>query len=124
MRNAVLALLVCLCLGACSSVPLSLPSKQPDPEEAADSRRPSKPRDARTRAKLHTELGALYLQANQLATALEELTIAIDIDPSYAKAVHTKLKKSSASWRNYLVGKSVNYPGRKLIRKIGMLPIN
>ena len=40
------------------------------------------------------------------------------------KAVHTKLKKSSASWRNYLVGKSVNYPGRKLIRKIGMLPIN
>jgi len=40
------------------------------------------------------------------------------------KAVHAKLKKSSASWRNYLVGKSVNYPGRKLIRKIGMLPIN
>jgi hypothetical protein len=38
MRNAVLALLVCLCLGACSSVPLSLPSKQQDPEEAADSR--------------------------------------------------------------------------------------
>ena len=90
MRNAVLALLVCLCLGACSSVPLSLPSKQQDPEEAADSRRPSKPRDARTRAKLHTELGALYLQANQLATALEELTIAIDIDPSYAKAYSTR----------------------------------
>jgi type IV pilus assembly protein PilF len=90
MRNAALAMLVCLCLGACSSVPLSLSSKQKDPEEAADSRKPSKPRDARTRAKLHTELGALYLQANQLATALEELTIAIDIDPSYAKAYSTR----------------------------------
>jgi type IV pilus assembly protein PilF len=90
MRNAVLAMLVCLCLGACSSVPLSLPSTPKDAEEAADSRKPTKPRDARTRAKLHTELGALYLQANQLAVALEELTIAIDIDPSYAKAYSTR----------------------------------
>jgi hypothetical protein len=40
------------------------------------------------------------------------------------RAVHSKLKKSSASWRNYLVGKSVNYPSRKLIKKVGMLPIS
>jgi type IV pilus assembly protein PilF len=55
-------------------------------EDEADSRQPTKPRDPRTRAKLHTELGAMYLQAGNLTVALEELSIAILIDPDYATA--------------------------------------
>lgn len=42
--------------------------------------------DPRTRAKLHTELGALYLQDGNMAVALEELKIAINADSSYAPA--------------------------------------
>jgi type IV pilus assembly protein PilF len=65
-------------------------AQQKASEEAADSRTPTKPRDPRTRAKLHTELGALYLQNGNLAVALEELTMAIVIDPDYAKAYATR----------------------------------
>jgi hypothetical protein len=65
MRNAVLALLVCS-----ASVPVrraALLARQAKAPRTSRLAQPSKPRDARTRAKLHTELGALYLQANQLA---------------------------------------------------------
>ena len=90
MRKTALAIFACLCLAACSSTGISQANKQKEAEEAADSRTPTKPRDARTRAKLHTELGSLYLQDGNLAVALEELTIAIDIDPDYAKAYATR----------------------------------
>ncbi|MGB4674393.1 MAG: type IV pilus biogenesis/stability protein PilW [Azovibrio sp.] len=42
--------------------------------------------DARTRARLHTELGAMYFQDGNLAVALEEVGIAIESDSSYASA--------------------------------------
>jgi type IV pilus assembly protein PilF len=42
--------------------------------------------DARTRARLHTELGSAYFQDGNVAVALEEVAIAIKIDPSYASA--------------------------------------
>lgn len=91
MRVLAVIALACLCITGCSSSGGVLPSsKQKDPEEAPDSRTPTKPRDARTRAKLHTELGALYLQNGNLAVALEELTIAIDIDADYARAYGTR----------------------------------
>lgn len=89
-RTACWALLACLCVAACSSTGVLQTTKQKEVDEAADSRTPTKPRDARTRAKLHTELGSLYLQDGNLAVALEELTIAIDIDPDYAKAYATR----------------------------------
>lgn len=89
-RKACWAILACLCIAACSSSGVLQTTKQKEVDEAADSRTPTKPRDARTRAKLHTELGSLYLQDGNLAVALEELTIAIDIDPDYAKAYATR----------------------------------
>lgn len=51
---------------------------------------PGKPKDTLTRAKLHTELGALYFQTGNLIVALEELTIATSINPDYAPAYSTR----------------------------------
>ena len=48
------------------------------------------PKDARTRAKVHTELGSLYFQDGKLITALEEVTLAAAIDPDYAPAFSTR----------------------------------
>ena len=48
------------------------------------------PRDVTTRAKAHTELGSLYFQSGNLIVALEELTIAISINPDYAPAYSTR----------------------------------
>ncbi|WP_300453419.1 type IV pilus biogenesis/stability protein PilW [Accumulibacter sp.] len=90
MREIVLAAAGLLLLGACSSAGILPVAKPQVVEEETDSRRPTAPRDARTRAKLHTELGALYLQSGNLAVALQELLIAIDIDPNYAKAYSTR----------------------------------
>jgi type IV pilus assembly protein PilF len=48
------------------------------------------PKDPRTRAKVHTELGSLYFQDGNLIVALEELTLATAIDPDYALAFSTR----------------------------------
>ena len=92
MRRAVLAIIVSLGVSACSSGLFSSSPSAPQnpPIEEPDSRRPTPPRDNRTRAKLHTELGALYLQNQNLSVALEELTMAIVIDPDYAEAHGTR----------------------------------
>jgi len=90
MRRAAVAIVALLCLGACSSTTVAPTAKAKAAEDEVDSRRPTPPRDARTRAKLHTELGSLYLQSGNLAVALQELLIAIDIDPDYGKAYGTR----------------------------------
>lgn len=90
MRRAAVVIVALLCLGACSSTTVAPTAKAKAAEEEVDSRRPTPPRDARTRAKLHTELGSLYLQSGNLAVALQELLIAIDIDPDYGKAYGTR----------------------------------
>lgn len=43
-------------------------------------------KDPRSRAKIHTELGSLYFQDKNIPVAMEELTIAIYIDSTYAPA--------------------------------------
>ncbi len=48
------------------------------------------PKDIHTRALAHTELASLYFQAGNLIVALEELTIAISINPNYAPAYSTR----------------------------------
>lgn len=48
------------------------------------------PKDIHTRAKLHTELASLYFQNGNLIVALEELTLAIAINPDYAQAYSTR----------------------------------
>jgi type IV pilus assembly protein PilF len=62
-------------------------AQQPTPEGASSA---PKPKDPRTRAKAHTELGALYFQDGNLIVALEELTLAAAIDPDYAPAFATR----------------------------------
>lgn len=42
--------------------------------------------DPRSRAKIHTELGALYFQAGNPSAALEHLTLALDIDSRFHQA--------------------------------------
>lgn len=85
MRSTFLVWLLCLGLSACSSGLFSFLEKPKVVEEPPESRTPV-PRDARTRAKAHTELGGLYMENGNWAIAIEELTIAISIDPDYAKA--------------------------------------
>lgn len=59
--------------------------------------------DARTRARLHTELGAMYLQDGNMAVALEETGVAIEADPGYASAysvralVYTALREFTSA---------------------------
>jgi len=60
---------------------------EPLPTETFSS---AQPKDVHTRAKLHTELGALYFQNGNLIVALEELTIAISINSNYAPAYSTR----------------------------------
>ena len=76
---------VAMALGAAST---ALAQKSvPLPSEPLSS---STPKDVHTRAKLHTELGSLYFQNGNLIVALEELTIAISINPNYAQAYSTR----------------------------------
>lgn len=42
--------------------------------------------DPRNRAKIHTELGAMYFQGGSMAVALDELGVALDADSSYVQA--------------------------------------
>lgn len=64
-------------------------------------------KDPRSRAKIHTELGALYFQDKNIPVAMEELTIAIYIDPTYAPAysmralVHHYLKEPQHAEDNF-----------------------
>jgi type IV pilus assembly protein PilF len=48
------------------------------------------PKDVHTRAVAHTELASLYFQSGNLIVALEELTLAISINPNYAPAYSTR----------------------------------
>lgn len=64
-------------------------------------------KEPRTRAKIHTELGALYFQDRNIAVAMEELTVAIFIDQTYAPAygmralVHHYLKENNYAEDNF-----------------------
>ncbi len=63
--------------------------------------------DPRNRAKIHTELGALYYGRGNLAVALEELRIASAADPSYALAysmlglVYMELRENKLAQTNF-----------------------
>ncbi|MBI2306191.1 MAG: type IV pilus biogenesis/stability protein PilW [Rhodocyclales bacterium] len=64
-------------------------------------------KDPRSRAKVHTELGSLYFQDGNVPVAMEELTVAIYIDPTYAPAysmralVHHFLKEPNHAEDNF-----------------------
>jgi len=89
--KALRCLLVVLALGAV--LPIAVPSalaQKSVPPPADTTFTPAQPKDIHTRAQLHTELGSLYFQAGNLIVALEELTIAIAINPNYAPAYSTR----------------------------------
>lgn len=74
-------------LAVCSvlfQLPLAHAQKsEPPPPEAM---RSATPKDVHTRAKLRTELAALYFQGGDYIVALEELTLALSVNPDYAPA--------------------------------------
>ena len=65
------------------------------------------PGDPRNRAKVHTELGALYYARGNMGVALEELRIAIAADSNYALAysmiglVYTDLRENQLAQQNF-----------------------
>ena len=102
MHRAVRVLLVAIALVVGST---GLMAQQ---QRAPDSRLDEpQPRDPRVRAKLHTELGALYFQDGNIPVAMEELTVAIYIDEGYAPAygmralVHHYLKEYNHAEDNF-----------------------
>lgn len=62
---------------------------------------------AQNRAKVHTELGSMYLQANTLAVALDEARIAIKADPAYAPAhslmglIYMQMRENAAAEKSF-----------------------
>lgn len=69
--------------------PILLAQQPASPSQGVSQSLPA-PKDARTRAKAHTDLGSLYFQNGNLIVALEELTLAAAIDPEYAPAFSTR----------------------------------
>ena len=67
--------------------------------ESGNTQRVQNSNDPRNRAKIHTELGAMYFQAGNNAVALDELRIALNADSGYYQAysvrglVHAGLKE-------------------------------
>ena len=75
-------LVLTLCAGFLHSGAVQAQSREPQPEQL----RSANPKDVHTRAKLRTELAALYFQAQEYIVALEELTLALSVNPDYAPA--------------------------------------
>jgi len=67
-------------LVACSSKP-SAP--EPPPRVAPPPQQPSSPQD---RARMHTNLAVGYYERGQMDVAIEELNVAVSLDPGYAPA--------------------------------------
>lgn len=84
-----------------------LPPAAAQGQQGGDGRAERTVKDPRSRAKVHTELGALYFQDGNVPVAMEELTVAIYIDPTYAPAysmralVHHFLKEPNHAEDNF-----------------------
>ena len=80
--RSLLVLALCVVLYPWSAAQAQNRSEPPQPEAL----RSATPKDAVTRAKLRTELAALYFQSGDHIVALEELTLALSVNPDYAPA--------------------------------------
>jgi type IV pilus assembly protein PilF len=107
------AALVGLLIAGCASNQQGGPSAQPtraaqtpDPESGLV----SEMRDARSRAKAHTDLASAYLELGNMGVALEEARIALQADATYAPAynvlglVNMDLKDNAAAEANFQRG--------------------
>ncbi len=103
VRVAGMFLLVLSLVAAPLSLAQTMPQTGPQPGGPQD----TTVKDPRSRAKLHTELGTLYFQDRNIPVAMEELTIAIYIDPTYAPAygmralVHNYLREPNHAEDNF-----------------------
>lgn len=76
------------------------PAEQPVSQQAATT-------DSQQRAKVHTELGSLYLQKGSVAVALDEARIALVADSSYAPAhnlmglAYMQLRENAAAEKSF-----------------------
>lgn len=91
----------CFVLAGCAGAPATqVASEQAVSQQAATT-------EVRNRAKIHTELGSLYLQDQRLGVALDEARIALAADPSYAPAynllglVHMFLAENGPAEENF-----------------------
>ena len=75
-----------LFLSAIALAPVSALAQKTTASQTADAPAQPAQKDATTRAKAHTELASLYFQSGNMIVALEELTLAIAINPDYAPA--------------------------------------
>jgi len=80
MKRVGFLVFLALLLGACANNPTVAPTLQPPA--------PTTPQtaDARTRAELHTQLGAGYFELRNFPVALDELNEALRADPEYGPA--------------------------------------
>lgn len=102
MNRAFGVLIVAGLVGACGGDP----ARQSSPVEQAVSQQ-SAAGDAQKRAKIHTELGSLYLKDGRYAVALDEARVAIAADSAYAPAynllglVHMYLNENRVAEENF-----------------------
>lgn len=100
-------LLLLVFLAACAGQPKS--STGLNPPQAAP--KPASPQD---RARIHTELAALYYSKANYGVALQESTIAVEADPQYGPAynvlglVQMELKEDAAADRSFQQALAIN----------------
>ena len=103
MKNYSVTMAALLLLSACATTgsPQGEGSQQAVSAQVAGS-------DAERRAKVHTELGSLYLEDGRAAVALEEARIALAAEPAYAPAynllglTHMTLGETRLAEENFL----------------------
>lgn len=90
-----------LLLGGCAgNTRTAEPAGQPVSQQTAST-------DIRQRAKVHTELGTLYMQRGNMGVALEEARAALSADPAYAPAynlqglVYMQLRENQAAENSF-----------------------
>ena len=83
-RHRVTGLLIAVCVAITGCAGMKKPGETDEASQANVGTNNENP--ARYRARLHTELGANYLQRGQFAVALDELREANRVDPTYGLA--------------------------------------
>ena len=100
MRRAVLGMTLMALLAACST-------PQPEGPKVESSTMTGGTHDPRNRARVRTELAALYYQRGNMNVALEELRLAVEADSSYATAhgmfglVYMELKENTLAQASF-----------------------
>lgn len=94
-------------LAACAQQPIAPPLTPPPPSSPQQA-------DARTRADLHTQLGAGYYELRNYAIALQELNEALSADPNHGPAynmlglVYMQLQEDAAAEQNFQQALRIN----------------